>query len=162
MDTLREHLRKAGSVKSERKSMSSKINGAKGGRPAYEYLCDEAGMPIIFYLADSKKGYTSGTFLPNIHEASIRGRYDKKQKSFIVDSDSPFISMTISAAAENIDEAFTNKRADIEREHWTTDRSLAERQTAKMIELRLSGKMKFRGPVRTHLKECFAEIWAVK
>ena len=31
--TLSEHLRKAGSVKSEKKATSSKANGKKGGRP---------------------------------------------------------------------------------------------------------------------------------
>ena len=116
------------------------------------------GKSVTYYLHDTIRN-DSG-YEPVIREHRLTTKYDTRNREWIVTL--PHATSLILADATSKEEALQGGGERLLRDNWTTDRALAVRRAAKMLELKAAGKMKFDGPRSVNQKACVAEILAVK
>jgi hypothetical protein len=113
---------------------------------------------ITYYLHDSIRndsGYT-----PIIREHRLTTKHDDHKHEWMVTL--PNGSFLILTSAKNREEALQGGGERLLRDHWTTDRSVAVRRAAKMVELQASGKLKVDRSRSANQKACQEEILAIK
>jgi hypothetical protein len=113
---------------------------------------------ITYYLHDTIKN-DSG-YAPIIREHRLTTKHDDRKHEWLVTL--PNGSFLILTDAKNKEEALRGGGERLLRDHWTTDRAIAVRRAAKMVELQASGKLKVDRSRSANQKACLEEILAIK